>query len=468
MGDFEEVDEAVSQQVARLLPSPMPVAVILSFEGPDAYARAGGLGSRVTALSESLVEMGIETHLFFVGDPDLPGHEVSANGLLHLHRWCQWISRYYPGGVYHGQEDKLRDWDTSLSPWIASEVLRPALEAGKRVVVLGEEWQTARSITQIYESNLKRGWEESVKLMWNANNVFGFHRIPWLALKNAATLTTVSRFMKHTMWRWGVDPVVIPNGISQFWLTQPDVKTLALLRRALQDRITLVKIGRWDPDKRWLTSVEAVAELKRLGQRPLFIVRGGVEEHGLEVLARMAALNLTTATVRCADDVQSLSAAVLSGAHADVVLLDSPLSQRQLKVLYRAANAVLANSGVEPFGLVGLEAMACGGVVYVGATGEDYAASGSGAISLQTDDYREIVAQVAFLRQQPDRAIRQRRAARAMAANYLWPDVIQGHLLPLLRPASGPFTADLVSSSVRARPLSRKRRPRLIETPAVA
>lgn len=74
MEDPKEVNEGVSQQVARLLPSPMPVAVILSFEGPDAYARAGGLGSRVTALSESLVEMEIETHLFFVGDPDLPGH----------------------------------------------------------------------------------------------------------------------------------------------------------------------------------------------------------------------------------------------------------------------------------------------------------------------------------------------------------------------------------------------------------
>lgn len=179
-----------------------------------------------------------------LGTPTCPATRFQPTGCSICTAGASGISRYYPGGVYHGQEDKLRDWDTSLSPWIASEVLRPALEAGKRVVVLGEEWQTARSITQIYERNLKRGWQESVKLMWNANNVFGFHRIPWLALKNAATLTTVSRFMKHTLWRWGVGPVVIPNGISQFWLTQPDVKTLALLRRSLQDRITLVKIGR--------------------------------------------------------------------------------------------------------------------------------------------------------------------------------------------------------------------------------
>ncbi len=48
---------------------------LLSFEGPDPYARAGGLASRVDGLSRALVSLGFETHLWFVGDPDLPGHE---------------------------------------------------------------------------------------------------------------------------------------------------------------------------------------------------------------------------------------------------------------------------------------------------------------------------------------------------------------------------------------------------------
>ena len=42
-------------------------------------------------------------------------------------------------------------------------------------------------------------------------------------------------------------------------------------------------------------------------------------------------------------------------------------------MFYCAADGTLANSGYEPFGLVGLEAMAAGGVAYVGSTGEDYA-----------------------------------------------------------------------------------------------
>jgi hypothetical protein len=31
----------------------------------------------------------------------LPGHETQEQ--LRLHRWCQWLSHYYWGGVYAGE-----------------------------------------------------------------------------------------------------------------------------------------------------------------------------------------------------------------------------------------------------------------------------------------------------------------------------------------------------------------------------
>jgi hypothetical protein len=74
---------------------------ILSFEGPDDYARAGGIASRISGLSQALAAAGFETHLWFVGDPQLPGHE--NRGQLWWHRWYQWISRYHPAGVYDGE-----------------------------------------------------------------------------------------------------------------------------------------------------------------------------------------------------------------------------------------------------------------------------------------------------------------------------------------------------------------------------
>ena len=80
-------------------------------------------------MSHALTCQDFETDHFFVGDPDLAGHETDASGRLHLHRWCQWISRYHPGGVYDGEEGKLLDWQDSLPPWLASEVLAPAVRS---------------------------------------------------------------------------------------------------------------------------------------------------------------------------------------------------------------------------------------------------------------------------------------------------------------------------------------------------
>jgi YHS domain-containing protein len=48
---------------------------IFPFEGPDAYSRAGGIATRVEGLARALADLRLETHLWFVGDPDLPGHE---------------------------------------------------------------------------------------------------------------------------------------------------------------------------------------------------------------------------------------------------------------------------------------------------------------------------------------------------------------------------------------------------------
>src|SRR6185312_10187784 len=76
---------------------------------------------------------------------------------------------------------------------------------------------------------------------------------------------------------------------------------------------------------------------------------------------------------------------------ADVVNLRFGVSASLARTLYAASDGVLANSVSEPFGLVGLEAMAAGGVAYTGGTGEDYAIAGRNAIVLETLDPGEII-----------------------------------------------------------------------------
>src|SRR2546430_1011802 len=70
----------------------------------------------------------------------------------------------------------------------------------------------------------------------------------------------------------------------------------------------------------------------------------------------------------------------------DVVSLRSPLDPESRRVLLHGSAAVLANSKHEPFGLVGLETMAVGGVACTGCSGEEYAVPGRNALVLETTD----------------------------------------------------------------------------------
>ncbi len=400
------------------------VFCILSFEGPDLYARAGGLGVRVTHLTETLARRGYATHLFFVGDPHAPGVETREGGQLHLHRWCQWISGYHPAGVYDGEEGKLHDFCESLPPFLISEVIQPAITRGLLPVVMAEEWHTAHALVRLSDQLHAVGLRSRCVLFWNANNTMGFHRIDWSRLKFVAQLTTVSRYMKHVMWRRGLDPLVIPNGIPAEDLEPVDRQLVVSLRETLgadQQTVMLFKVGRFDPAKRWLMAVEIAAQLKSRGYPVAFPLRGGIEPHGHEVLARARTLGLRVADVRgdprTWDEVLGL---VRAARPAEILNLCFHLPREFLRPFYAAADAVLAASGHEPFGLVGLEAMAAGGLVFTGSTGEEYTLGGQAAIAVDTARPEEVVTQLLTLRLQPQRVRAIRRAARKQAVNFTW------------------------------------------------
>lgn len=412
--------------------------VVLAFEGPDAYSRAGGLGARVTELTAALARSGYETHLFFVGDPDLPGHERREDGRLHLHRWCQWISQYHPGGVYDGEEGKLVDWNRSLVPWMLSDVVAPAVTAGGNVVVLAEEWQTVASLIALAREVEARGWGRRVDLVWNANHFFGFDRIAWGDLNDAAVITTVSRYMKSILDQNGVESRIVPNGIAEIWFASVDSKAQRCLARTLRQRLTLVKVARWAPDKGWPQAIDATADLKRGGLRPILIARGGSEGNREETLSRALGHGLSVATLVAGDGTANeLAAQITQVADSDVVLVESFLSIEQQKLLFRVADAVLANSSVEPFGLVGLETMASGGIAFVGVTGEDYATPGYDSVAIETADAGEIVAKLTQLQAAPAYMHALRRAVRSAAKRYSWTAVLRSRLIPLLQLTSG-------------------------------
>ncbi len=405
------------------------VVVVLSFEGPDTYSQAGGLGVRVTGLTRSLAKLGYETHLYFCGDPDLPGEETHEGGRLRYRRWCQWISAQHRGGVYDGEEGKIRDWNSSLPPSLIENVIVPAAAAGRHVVLMGEEWHTSWSMSLISDSLYYRGLRDRVVMLWNANNTFGFHRIAWSPLAAATTITTVSRYMKFKMWDSGQNPIVIPNGIPRSSITDADPGAVAELRAAAAADHLLFKIGRFDPDKRWLMAISSAAYLKRQGRRVKLMIRGGREPHGAEVMSHARNQGLIVLDAPAPAEPAGLADLLRQNPEADVINFTTFVGGALVGVIYSACDAVLANSGHEPFGLVGLEVMAAGGVAVTGSTGEDYAHAYRNALVLETSDPIELVTQLSLLKERPGFAAAIRRRGRMTAREYVWEKVIDQLLL---------------------------------------
>lgn len=394
---------------------------MLSLEGPDLYSSAGGLGVRATELCQCLANLGFPTHLFFVGDPDLPASETRFQGNLVLHRWSQWLSARHPRGVYDGETEKVADYATSLPSWLVENLVAPAAEKGFSTVFLAEEWQTVPAVLNLGRLLADSGLEHSALILWNANNLFGFDGLDWSGLQDFAALTTVSRYMKHRMWLWGVNPMVVPNGIPERWLapvSEVQVRTL----REIFPELLLTKVGRYDPDKRWVMAIQALGELKRRGLKPRLLARGGSEPHREAVREEARRQGLSWAEVRLSSraSAQEIFDEMARQAEADILEMCFYVHEDFMRVLYAGADMVLANSGNEPFGLVGLEVMACGGLVFTGSTGEDYARTFSNCVVVETEDPREIVESIVALRSAPALVAEMRKHGRRTASRYLW------------------------------------------------
>ena len=141
-----------------------------------------------------------------------------------------------PLGCYHGENDKLHDYNQSIPPYLLENIIQPALSQDKMVVVLAEEWQTAEVIVRLHHLLSKHNLRDKAVLFWNANNTFGFDHINFKHLDRACTITTVSRYMKHIMWRMGLNPIVIPNGIPKSLLNRVDLSLASQLTEESQCR----------------------------------------------------------------------------------------------------------------------------------------------------------------------------------------------------------------------------------------
>ncbi|MFN2459158.1 MAG: glycosyltransferase family 4 protein [Candidatus Velthaea sp.] len=396
---------------------------ILSFEGPDRYASIGGLGTRVTALAKALGAAGHDVQLFFVGDPARKPVEPYAEGVT-LRRWCGWISAHHPRNAYDGEADKIADLNHSLPHYIVEHMVVPAALKGERVLVMAEEWQMAHVAIVIDQQLRERGLRKAATILWNANNTYGFERIDWGRLRHAAAITAVSKYMKFELGSWNVPALVIPNGIDEALLDGADPEFTAEFTKAFAGKPTLVKVGRFDPDKNWLQAIDALAELRNAGIPARLIVRGGKEPYGDIVFGRARECGLLVERMAYEGADGHRLAAALAYVDAPVIHVRAFVDEPTLFAMYAACDAVLANSGKEPFGLVGLEVMAAGGIAVCGSTGEEYADPFVNALVCDTGDGRELATYLRALLTDDTLKDELRRQGAQTAARYTWHNVL--------------------------------------------
>ncbi|MBQ7502422.1 glycosyltransferase [bacterium] len=227
------------------------------------------------------------------------------------------------------------------------------------------------------------------------------------------------------MWMSGINPIVIHNGIPEHILKPVNKSDIKTLRRIFPD-LLLTKVGRYDVDKRWVMAIRSVGVMKLMGMRPTLIARGGKEYHRNEVMAEAARQGLSVKELHLPSKApkEQVFAELEKAKDYDIIELCFYVSEEVINILYGGSDCVLANSGHEPFGLVGLEVMACGGLAFVGATGEDYAQTMVNSVVIETENELEIVEYIRTLMKDEQLQKRIRKSGKYTASQFTWNTIV--------------------------------------------
>lgn len=152
---------------------------------------------------------------------------------------------------------------------------------------------------------------------------------------------------------YDADPAIIhvvPPGVS-LDLFRPGDRQAARARFDFGEHPTIVFVGRLQPFKGTDIAVHAVAKLQRMVPDTRLVIVGGDSPRGNR--GERMRLRLTARRLGIADRVRFIE----------------PVEHTELRDLYRAADVVVVPSASESFGLVALEAQACGTPVVATAVG---------------------------------------------------------------------------------------------------
>ncbi len=322
--------------------------LLLSWEYPPRVV--GGLGRHVGALSRNLAAQGHEVHVVTRGHDDdtLPVDE-RADG-VHV--------------VRVGETEPRLDFATDLVPWVLAfnnrvqaAAHRLVREEGPFDVVHAHDWLVAYAA-----AGIKDAWDLPLVATVHATE-YGrhqgwlpgpmnklIHQIEWWLTYEARRVITCSRYMHDQVADIFAKPTetidVVPNGVDVADFALPDDEVAAFRRDlAPADTNVVLFAGRLEYEKGVQTVLDALHDLReRVGPTEFLIA--GVGTYSDELRRKVDELDLQ-----------------------EHVRFTGFLEDHELRLHYAAADVAVAPSIYEPFGLVAVEAMACGTPVVVGDTG---------------------------------------------------------------------------------------------------
>jgi glycogen(starch) synthase len=319
--------------------------LILSWEYPPLIE--GGLARHVRKLSENLATLGVEVHVLTRGREESPFEELSAGVTLHrvreprrpaeLTEFITWVEHMntdmLAAGVELGDQEEFdvvhgHDWLVA----VAGDHLAKRFRAPLAITIHATEY------------GRHQGWVDK-------HPQSHIHSVEnWMANRADQVITCSAYMRDHVSDIYSIEEervAVIPNGIDPADLRPLEEEERASLRARFaepHEKLVLL-IGRLVYEKGFQIALEAMPRvIEDVGNVRFLVAGSGTHEQQLREQATKLGLD---------------SHGTFLGWIGDDVLHS----------LYRIADLTVVPSIYEPFGLVALEAMACGCPCLVADTG---------------------------------------------------------------------------------------------------
>jgi D-inositol-3-phosphate glycosyltransferase len=377
---------------------------------------AGGMNIYVVESAERMAAMGVSVDIFTRRhNPDLPDVVELSPGVR---------VRHLNIGAYNATKEELPALIPNLSDafskvlenekydvlhshyWISGKVAMPV--AKKFGIPLAH---TMHTMARVKNMNLAEGErpEPMIRVQGESQVVAAADALIANTDAEAASLVSLYEACPDNV-------SVVSPGVDLYTFTAGSGRKAA--REAIglpQDAHILAFVGRIQPHKGPEVLIRAVAEMlnhsPHLRTKLITIIMGGASGSGLGEVERLK------------DLVSWLNI-------SDVVRFENPVPRAQIPQWYRAADLVCVPSYSESFGLVALEAQACGTPVVATAVGglRTAVADGISGVLVDGHDPRAWSSVLARLIQEPQRRVLLSMGAIEHASHFGWDATARGTL----------------------------------------